>query len=192
MEGSGAVIRTHSFLERSLVNGPGERSVLWVQGCHLDCSGCFNKASHDRAGGCDRGIDEILACVPRDVRGLSISGGEPFLQAKACADLCVKCRARGLDILVYSGMVYEDIVARGDPDSLRLLRNLDYLIDGPYKEAEAARHPWAGSGNQRVLCLEQGLVKSELVGTELFSAGAYTQSEITIASDGTIIYTGFQ
>ena len=36
----------HSMLRRSAVNGPGERAVIWLQGCDLGCRGCWNPTSH--------------------------------------------------------------------------------------------------------------------------------------------------
>ena len=44
-------LRVHAQMESSQVNGPGRRAVIWVQGCSLGCTGCFNKRSHSTAGG---------------------------------------------------------------------------------------------------------------------------------------------
>ncbi|MCU0780030.1 MAG: radical SAM protein [Akkermansiaceae bacterium] len=43
-------LRLHAFLPRSRANGPGWRSVVWVQGCSLGCPGCFNPQTHDWEG----------------------------------------------------------------------------------------------------------------------------------------------
>jgi anaerobic ribonucleoside-triphosphate reductase activating protein len=71
------------MLPRSAVNGPGERAVVWFQGCDLQCRGCFNPASHpfnrhrDKPG--EDVAELILAC--RGIEGVTFSGGAPFQQA---------------------------------------------------------------------------------------------------------------
>ena len=75
----------HSMLRRSAVNGPGERAVIWLQGCDLGCRGCWNPYSHAFDRGRDRPVEEvgewILSCA--GIEGVTVSGGEPFQQARA-------------------------------------------------------------------------------------------------------------
>ena len=74
---------------RSRVNGPGLRSVIWVQGCTRGCPGCFNPHTHphDPRHLLDpEALAQRLMRVP-DTDGITLSGGEPFEQAAACAVL---------------------------------------------------------------------------------------------------------
>ena len=64
----------------SSVNGPGLRTVIWVQGCSIHCKGCFNKDLWDKNGGKKMFVSDILKQIPKDVDGITISGGEPFEQ----------------------------------------------------------------------------------------------------------------
>ncbi len=71
------VARVHAVEPRSRANGPGERFVVWLQGCTLGCAGCFNPLTHDAAGGSAIAIDELVArmAATRGIEGLTLSGG---------------------------------------------------------------------------------------------------------------------
>src|ERR1039458_5691383 len=106
----------HSMLSRSAVNGPGERVVVWLQGCDLRCPGCWNPSSHtfDRTRDMRRRrpVEEvgawILACP--GIEGVTFSGGEPFQQAPELRQLCEYIRARkpALSIGVFTGYRSEE------------------------------------------------------------------------------------
>ena len=98
-------LRVHNFLPRSLANGPGVRSVLWVQGCDIGCPGCINPATHMEIG---NGVklhtpEEILSWVPDDGEGITMTGGEPFQQAQGCADLVDLAKEQGLGVVCFTG-----------------------------------------------------------------------------------------
>jgi len=180
-------LRVHAFLPRSTVNGPGLRSVLWVQGCTLGCEGCFNPLTHDLAAGQPMTVAQVLELIPADVEGLTISGGEPMLQAEACLALVRACRERGLNALVYTGMSYHRIIDDAQEHQLHILNHIDWLVDGAYQKDSPPTHPWAGSGNQRVITLNP-----ELLSVALDPASHNCrQAEIFIAADGSITTTGF-
>ena len=65
----------------SIVDGPGLRAVIWTQGCNHNCKGCHNPQTHDVCGGYDMDSQDIIAKIKklRLHRGITLSGGEPFM-----------------------------------------------------------------------------------------------------------------
>lgn len=157
-----ARLRLSGIVEESIVDGPGLRLVLFTQGCPHACKGCHNPETHDREGGFFCDVEEILAQYDENplLSGITFSGGEPFLQAGALCAVAEKVRARGGDVVTYTGYVYEALLARTErgrePDMARLLELTDLLIDGPYVEAlRDLELPFRGSSNQRLLDRKQ-------------------------------------
>ena len=111
------IIRLFGTAPDSIVDGPGLRFAVFVQGCTHGCPGCHNPESQPRAGGEVRAIDDLVAHIAANklAQGVTISGGEPFEQAAACAELARRCRALGLNVWTYSGYTYEQLAA-GVPD----------------------------------------------------------------------------
>jgi anaerobic ribonucleoside-triphosphate reductase activating protein len=144
---SGSVVRTR-------VLGPGTRAAFfWVQGCPFRCPGCISPDTHAFDGGTPStvaGLVERLLAFD-DVEGLTISGGEPFSQAEPLADLVLALKRRtSWSFMCYTGHRLPDIIERGRPNELRLLRTLDILIDGLYVEDLHTAKRWRGSVNQTV------------------------------------------
>lgn len=139
------------WLGRSVVNGPGERFVLWVQGCPLRCPGCSNEDMWEfaprRIVTLDKLEREILASGHLD--GVTYSGGEPFSQAAALAELSRRLRARGYSILCYSGYDLDELKA-GGPVAAALLAEIDVLVAGRFRPEERASLAWRGSRNQKI------------------------------------------
>jgi anaerobic ribonucleoside-triphosphate reductase activating protein len=144
------VIRVHAIEPRSRANGPGARFVVWLQGCTLGCAGCFNPATHG-GGGTPMTVDDVMAQVPADAGGLSLSGGEPLQKAAAIVPLLEAARARGLSTLAFSGYTREEIEAL--PSGPEVLARLDVLVDGRYVAAERLATGLRGSANQRIVLL---------------------------------------
>lgn len=138
------------------VLGPGSRSVIWVQGCHFACPGCIVPESWDVLGGSAHTVPELVAWALgcEDLDGLTLSGGEPFLQAAALCQLidCVRAQ-RETGIVCYTGYKYEFLARSGTEEQKDLLRRIDLLIDGPYIQSLQASLLWRGSSNQRLICL---------------------------------------
>jgi anaerobic ribonucleoside-triphosphate reductase activating protein len=127
---------------------------------------------------------EILSWTGID--GLTLSGGEPFEQAFALAELCriLRC-GREFSIMSYTGYTLEELVASSNADHRSLLQYIDILVDGPYIEARRADILWRGSANQRIHMLSDhhAELKSSLnmpgVGVELH-----------VKRDGTFFWAG--
>ena len=172
---------------RSRVNGPGVRSVVWVQGCTIGCPGCFNPRMHAHQS--VRLLDPKrlgleLASVP-GTDGIAISGGEPFEQAEACAVLASTVKAAHLSVVVFTGHPYAQLQASTLPCVRRLMASIDLLIAGPYIEDQQCDGTlWRASGNQTVhvftrrmqraihaMSRSPPVVELTLDGTRVFSAG---------------------
>lgn len=147
-----ALLNLAAWEERSVVNGPGERFVLWVQGCPFRCVGCFNqdylpfvRRRMIRVGE----IAERILSVS-GIEGVTYSGGEPMAQAEGLFHLSSVLKARGLTVVCYSGYTLGELEKLQNPWIARLLSILDVLIDGRYDQDQRASLRWRGSSNQYV------------------------------------------
>ena len=145
------VIYLHMKEPRVTVLGPGVRFAVWVQGCHRRCPGCTAPEAWDMEAG-ERISPEALAMeiALSDAEGITISGGEPFLQAEPLARMIEAVRRkRDMGVIVYTGFTLEEL--RGRPDAEALLGQTDLLIDGPYIREKDDGLSLRGSSNQRVI-----------------------------------------
>jgi anaerobic ribonucleoside-triphosphate reductase activating protein len=134
--------------------GPGSRVVLWVSGCDKRCRGCISPEMQPRDAGKAVPVDVLLRRIlelDTLVDGITISGGEPFDQAPALAELLSALRTDrpAWNVLIYTGYLIEEIKEDGSGWA-KLLDCADILIDGPYRRRIPREHPLTGSGNQRV------------------------------------------
>src|SRR5690554_4964978 len=89
MERPSERIRLASVVEESIVDGPGVRFVLFTQVCPHRCPGCHNPQTHLLTGGALFSLEKILSLYEAHpaCRGITLSGGEPFLQAGPLAKI---------------------------------------------------------------------------------------------------------
>jgi len=149
-------IQLSGALNDSIVDGPGLRATIFTQGCHHGCPGCHNPSTHDPAGGYTADTDDLFEHIQKNklLKGVTFSGGEPFLQAEPLADLAVRVHAVTLNIVTYTGYTFEYLLAHMEehPGWRELLEQTDMLIDGPFiLEQRSLLLPFRGSANQRVL-----------------------------------------
>jgi anaerobic ribonucleoside-triphosphate reductase activating protein len=178
------MIRIHSFMPCSRVNGPGLRAVLWLQGCTLACPGCASPRTHPLDGGTD--LDEtsvahrIVSDYGAGIEGVTISGGEPFLQDAALEKLLVALRdTSSLSVLLYSGYLIEEILRmRHGPEVLSMT---DILVDGRYDAGRRIDKGFIGSSNQRIHLLSSRYGPFDLSGV--------IDTEARFGSDGVIVLT---
>lgn len=176
------------LLPESKVNGPGNRSVLWVQGCDKQCPGCFNKASQSavlKTIEDPRDVADRIIRMKDSIEGITFSGGEPFLQAEALNYIAAAAKFNELSVMVFTGYTMAELLLMHDRHVEELIKMTDILVAGPYQEKIPSNHPWCGSGNQRVHFLTKRYrhLKSELYGKPL-------QIEVRINEEG-VITTGF-
>lgn len=160
------IIRVCGIEPESIVDGPGFRYVLFVQGCPHRCPGCHNPESHDPAGGFEMTTGQVFDEIMENphLRGVTFSGGEPFEQVPALLELGRMIREAGLSLMSYSGYTLEELTARHDPATDELLGMLDILVDGRYVEAlRNLTLLYRGSENQRVIDMNKTRDAGEIV-----------------------------
>lgn len=144
----------------SIVDGPGFRYTVFVQGCHSRCPGCHNPQLQDFSGGRKTPIGELLHDIKANplLDGLTLSGGDPFTQAASCAALAESVRALGLSVITFTGYLWEDLLDAGREDWLRLIEASDIIVDGPFIMAlrDIDLH-FRGSANQRLIDVRRSL-----------------------------------
>lgn len=150
------LLRLHRLAWRVRNLGHGERLVVWTQGCDLKCPGCCSANSHDLQGGAVKEVDAWLMTIEDVLHGavpdgLTISGGEPTLQAEAVSELISALRLRyaGIDVLLYSGRTW----GRLQRDFSGLVTKCDVVIGEPYVAGIPPKSNLQGSGNQTIQLL---------------------------------------
>lgn len=135
------------------VLGPGKRFVVWVQGC---CFDCYNCGSPDWKGNKEASLilpKELAQTIllTRDIEGVTISGGEPFLQAHKLLSLMRSLRSESpLSIIVYTGFTLEELKQQKKQSIDGMLSEIDVLIDGRYVDNLNDNKGWRGEINQTV------------------------------------------
>lgn len=167
-------LRIAGFTKESVVDGPGIRFVVFAQGCPHRCQGCHNPDTWDFAEGKETTVGEILSviCSTKLLQGVTLSGGEPFYQARGFAFMADKVKELGLDIVTYTGYTFEEIleISRKDQDVRHLLEISDLLVDGPYLESERDLSlPFRGSRNQRVISVSSSLAAGRAVEVDILA-----------------------
>ena len=128
----------------SHVDGPGIRTVLFMQGCDIHCKGCQNQSTWDIDGGREITINELVSELKRRVfnKKITISGGEPLLQKEALKELIINLNNEGFDIALYTGHIREEV-----PEEIA--QNVKYLKTGSFVEKlKTTIKPFVGSSNQ--------------------------------------------
>ncbi|HCM90340.1 MULTISPECIES: anaerobic ribonucleoside-triphosphate reductase activating protein [Vagococcus] len=152
------------------VDGEGVRCSIYVSGCLFACEGCFNKAIQNFKYGkpyTPELEDQIMSDLSQDyVQGLTLLGGEPFLNTQVCLQLVNRFREQfgnSKDIWSWSGYTFEELLLDTE-DKLELLSKIDVLVDGRF---ELTRRDltlqFRGSSNQRIIDVKQSLAKKEVV-----------------------------
>ena len=130
------VLRLHNIVYHTRTLGPGDRTAIWFQGCRRRCKGCMSESSRPMDGGWDVSIPKLCSAILQQtgIEGVTISGGEPFLQAEALYTLISGLRSKSnLGVIVYTGYTIEQLKERNDLYINRLLDGMiDLLIDGEY------------------------------------------------------------
>ena len=161
-------IRICGVVRESIVDGPGLRFVLFTQGCPHHCPGCHNPQSHDIAGGYECEEKKILQEFAKNplLKGMTLSGGEPIVQAEKLVPLAKQVVAMGKDIVLYSGYTFEQLLdmAKTRPAILELLSLSALRGDGRYEQAQRSLSLlFRGSANQRLIDVPASLAKGEAV-----------------------------
>ena len=162
------LLRISGIIKDSIVDGPGLRLVLFTQGCTHNCLGCHNPQTHDLNGGYDIEINELneLLTEQKLIRGVTLSGGEPFLQAESLVPFAKVTKERGLNLIAYTGYYFEELLnlSKTNQYIIELLKYIDVLIDGPFElDKKDLSLPFRGSRNQRLVDVKQSLSIGEAI-----------------------------
>lgn len=170
-------------MPRSAANGPGDRFVVWVQGCPFRCPGCWNPDTWDFGRRDLQAVEDLVERIlaTRGIEGVTFTGGEPFAQARALADVARAVKVAGLSVFVFTGYDLEELT---QPDHLTLLAASDVVVAGRYVEQRrAVGLPWRGSANQRVHFLTDRYSPGDMENTP--------EVEFYLEADGSLTVTGF-
>lgn len=170
-------------LARSAVNGPGERFVVWVQGCPLACPGCWNQDTWSFSPRTVREASELAGEIlgTPDIEGVTFTGGEPFAQARALAEVGRAAREAGLSVFVFTGYDLKELTSDA---SRALLAVTDVLAAGRYIEAERSEGlAWRGSSNQEIHFLTSRYGQADM--------SVVPEVEIRLGPDGDVTVTGY-
>lgn len=147
------IIRVSHYCASTNVLGPGTRFALWLQGCEKRCPKCINPEGRDLGGGYLMPIGELITKIKAQegINGITISGGEPFLQFDML-ELLVQSISRetGLDIMLYSGYELREIIMMlGNGRAKEFFSHIDIFVDGAYIDVLNTGSIYRGSDNQK-------------------------------------------
>lgn len=153
----------------NFVDGEGVRCSIYVSGCKFNCPGCYNMAAQNFRYGQpytqeleDRIIDDLSQSY---VQGLTLLGGEPFLNTQVLLKLCRRVRkefGHEKDIWSWTGYKWDELMQESE-DKLALLDLLDILVDGRFLEAEKdLTLQFRGSSNQRIIDVPASLASGQV------------------------------
>ena len=155
-------IRIAGTISESIVDGPGFRYTIFVQGCPHHCESCHNPQTHDFNGGRIVSTDELFSeCLDDPLhKGVTFSGGEPFCQPEPLYELGTRFKERGLDLWSYSGWTFEELLQKAKHEEYvgKLLSILDVLVDGRFiLSRRSLALQFRGSDNQRLIDVQKSL-----------------------------------
>ena len=137
-------INTIQF-NKSLVDGPGVRTLVFFQGCNIHCPGCQNSSLWDITKGIEYSVKNLAKIIKDGTfnRKITITGGEPLMQKEALIELLNELN--GYDVIVYTGHQKEEV-----PDEVWKLTK--YVKCGPFIERlKTTIKPYVGSSNQELI-----------------------------------------
>lgn len=183
-------LRVAAMVPVTEAEGPYRRFAIWVQGCPLACPGCCNPEMWAREGGSVWALDRLMASIVtarerHGIEGVTLLGGEPFVQARAVAELAAELQTAGLGVLVFSGYTRAEIEAC--PEGPPGLASVDTLVDGRYNRAlpePPGGRRYLGSTNQTLHHLSPRYANPELW-------RGPNHVEVQVAPDGSVSVHGY-
>lgn len=147
------------------VDGEGVRCSIYLSGCLFACKECFNESIQNFNAGKPYTMeleDKIIEDLGNSyVQGLTLLGGEPFLNTQVAIQLAERVRkefGNEKDIWVYSGYTYEQLL-RSSEDKKKLLSLCDVLVDGPFMIfLKDLSLKFRGSSNQRIIDIKKSTI----------------------------------
>ena len=152
-------IECAGWRDSSCDDGPGMRSVLFLQGCRKNCKGCHNKQIQEHGKGTMKDMDELVQFIEENCcnKKITISGGEPLEQMDSLEVLLGELRKRNYDICVYTGWELENIPKR-------ILNLVDYIKTGGFvSELRSSYLQYVGSTNQHLFSLKGNRLQEVMI-----------------------------
>lgn len=162
-------IRIAGVVKESTVDGPGFRYVIFTQGCPHHCEGCHNPDTHSMNGGKLESITALAEDIQKNplLKGVTLSGGEPFMQAHKLVKLLSMIDLNRYTVMTYTGFEYEYLLRNANNENgyLELLKLTDVLIDGKFELAKkTSQMKFRGSSNQRAINVKRSLKEGKVIG----------------------------
>ena len=167
----------------SKVNGPGNRFVLWTQGCSKGCKNCFNPETWSTDLYKELSPTQIFELIKNfKLEGVTISGGDPLEQEEELLELLFLLKEIKLPkgIILFTGFSRNEI--RENPIREKCLEYIDVLIDGRYEEELKTDSSLRGSSNQEFYFFSDKISREELFFDQ--------EIELSLENDK-IVMTGF-
>jgi len=179
------ILNVAEMVESSSIYGPGQRFVIWLQGCSRRCPGCWNVAMLPDTPRHLMKVDELLTEVVHTdgIEGITLLGGEPLNQSGPLEELVRNVKENGFTVMLYTGYEKDEIK---ETASLNIINLSDIIVYGRYLEDERSEDlRWRGSLNQEIffnnidykIKYSQGLEEN--------------QTEIHISEEGEIVLVGY-
>lgn len=148
MEEKSTMGRIHSIETGGIVDGPGIRYVLFMQGCALRCKYCHNPDTWDTKCGKVVTAEEVFLDILKYKNfikngGVTITGGEPLLQSDFVAEVFRRCREANLHTAVDTSGAIPLKVAQ------KVLKHTDLILLDIKANDSALCKELTGHGNER-------------------------------------------
>ena len=181
-------LNVYEIIDNTMVEGPGRRTCIFLQGCLKHCYNCNSPQTWDLSTANQYTIEELANKILKNktIEGVTYSGGEPLLQSKALYDLSLLLIKEGLSIVVFTGYSYDIIKKVNNANWNNLLSITDILITEPFIYEKRTSHKlWVGSTNQQYhfLSNKYKYLKNNLKNKK-------NKIEIRLNKDGSIIVNG--
>lgn len=162
-------LQVAGVVKESVVDGPGIRYTIFTQGCPFHCKGCHNPQAQKLQGGINLALEDLYKEIKENplISGVTFSGGEPFIQAKALSVFAKILRKEGYNVWSYSGYTFEKLIEQDN--YMELLKTIDILVDGPFVISKRSYDiDYRGSTNQRIINVPESLEKGYAIVAEGF------------------------
>lgn len=147
-------IECAGWIDSSCDDGPGVRSVLFLQGCRKNCKGCHNHQIQEHGKGTMINIENLIDFIDKRCcnKRITISGGEPLEQFDSLVLLVDRLKNKGYEVCVYTGWELLSV-----PKSL--LEKIDYIKTGGFvNDFRDSNIQYVGSSNQHMFSVENGSI----------------------------------
>ena len=166
-----------------MLNGTGLREVIFLQGCHHHCEGCFSPETWKFKKNTKESVEQDKVYIKKVeeklktsyIDGITITGGDPMAPENQdqTLRLCKLAKKYNKTVWIYSGYSFEELIGRkGFWNRVKkffcnttkyILKNTDVLIDGKFdKNLKSPELPWVGSSNQRVIDVQKSLTNNNI------------------------------